>query len=667
MVQWPGIKGAPACNLHIKLKMVVPPCLRSPANSSLIRLTNACRSITSSALNNVNSAVGKSANLSSASASGIRGLLQRGDASKLPSINRVNYSTATTLRVEDDAIVDVLNGESVRSAASHSHSAASTQYSEASDRAWSAFQTLKSEKTPSSTDFLTALRQLSEARDFTRCKTLLEEIKSAGVALDAEMFSLVFNAGRRTLRSNEIRELFGDNTEYLQRRTQNSQTHNDTPSPQHHQQEYSRSMFFEQISGLVKEMKSRNLRPTAWFYEELANFLTAINQAGVMINLATAMEKRGEVPSTKFYNRMLHCLPRCGLLDRASMLFNRMVLKGTADYYTYLVRASSLVYVNQMEAARAVLSDMKGKFPMDAVAYNILIKSYLAQGNCEQAVQVFKQMTRDPAIAPNRVTCRTFLSHFYETANLTHSEPIVSYFERANFPETFEDFGNVIKFFARYDPPKVNDIYNQLKQKITVESSAADKNQVFHAFLRVLNDRQVTNDWKKSFANLILEGANPEASSLKASTLNAPDLPYHFRTIIDKIEAPDSVTYEIVLKKLIQLRRFDAVKALYQSMFSPDNSHNVSAQPVHRNLHLTALLMMRDTETAREFIADMHNRRIPISGKNTTLLEEAGIELPRGALTAKKGQGVTANRSNNNNNFNNRGPKKTDHADINMI
>ena len=121
-------------------------------------------------------------------------------------------------------------------------------------------------------------------------------------------------------------------------------------------------------------MKSLKIQPTAWFYEEMANFLTATNQAGVLINLATAMEKRGEIPSIKFYNRMLHCLPRCGLLDRASMLFNRMVLKGTADYYTFLVRASSLVYINQLEAARAVISDLKGKFPLDVVAYNILIK-----------------------------------------------------------------------------------------------------------------------------------------------------------------------------------------------------------------------------------------------------------------------------------------------------
>ena len=542
------------------------------------------------------------------------------------------------MRTEDEAIVEVLNGEVAAKSVPGNVASATAQYAEASDRAWSAFQTLKTEKTPNLTDYVNALRQLSEARDFNRCKPVLNEIKAAGIELDSEMFSLILNSGRRTLRSNEIRELFGDNSEFIQRKSQASSASGEESHP-------TRSQFFDQISALVQEMKSKSLSPTGWFYDELANFLTAINQAGVLINLATAMEKRGEQPSTKFYNRMLHCLPRCGLLDRATMLFNRMVLRGNADYYTYLVRASSLVYVNEMEGARTVLSEMKGKHQMDTVAYNILIKSYLSQGNCEQAVKVFQQMTRESSIAPNRITCRTFLSYFYESANLTHSEPIVSYFERANFPETFEDFGNVIKFFARYDPPKVTEIFNQLKSKITSESSANDKNQVYHAFLRVLNDRQVTNDWKKSFANLILEGANPEGSSIKATTLNAPDLPYHFRTIIDRIESPDSVTYEIVLKKLIQLRRFDAVKSLYQSMFKPENDHNVSAQPVHRNLNLTALLMSRDLEAAREFINEMHARRIPISGKNTTLLEEAGIELPRGALTAKKGQGVTVNRS----------------------
>jgi pentatricopeptide repeat protein len=619
--------------------MVVPTCLRSPATNSsisLLRLTAAsCRTITS----NVATSTNMKSNLIRNTSSGFGSFLKIDkSAPSLNSIKSFNYSTVTTaLRTEDEAIVDVLNGETFSKPASGNVASASAQYAEASDRAWSAFQTLKSEKTLNASDYVNALRQLSEARDFNRCKVVFNEIKAAGIELDSEMFSLILNSGRRTLRSNEIREFFGDNSEYIQRKSEAAAS-----DESHH----SRSQFFDQISALVQEMISKNLRPTVWFYDELANFLTAINQAGVLINLATAMEKRGEQPSTKFYNRMLHCLPRCGLLDRATMLFNRMVLRGNADYYTYLVRASSLVYVNEMEGARTVLSEMKGKHQMDTVAYNILIKSYLAQGNCEQAVKVFKQMTRESSIAPNRITCRTFLSYFYESANLTHSEPIVSYFERANFPETFEDYGNVIKFFARYDPPKVTEIFNQLKSKITSESSSNDKNQVYHSFLRVLNDRQVTNDWKKSFANLILEGANPEGSSLKATTLNAPELPYYFRAIIDRIESPDSVTYEIVLKKLIQLRRFDSVKALYQSMFNPENSHYISAQPVHRNLNLTALLMSRDLEAAREFINEMHGRRIPISGKNTTLLEEAGIELPRGALTAKKGQGVTANRSN---------------------
>ena len=619
--------------------MVVPTCLRSPATNSsisLLRLTSVCRTITT----NVAASTNVKSNLIRETSSGFRSFIKIDkNASNLNSIKSFNYSTATSnLRTEDEAIVEVLNGEAAVKSVSGNVASATAQYTEASDRAWSAFQTLKAEKTPNLTDYVNALRQLSEARDFNRCNPILNEIKAAGIELDSEMFSLILNSGRRTLRSNEIRELFGDNSEFIQRKSQASSASGEESHP-------TRSQFFDQISALVQEMKSKSLSPTGWFYDELANFLTAINQAGVLINLATAMEKRGEQPSTKFYNRMLHCLPRCGLLDRATMLFNRMILRGNADYYTYLVRASSLVYVNEMEGARTVLSEMKGKHQMDTVAYNILIKSYLSQGNCEQAVKVFQQMTRESSIAPNRITCRTFLSYFYESANLTHSEPIVSYFERANFPETFEDFGNVIKFFARYDPPKVTEIFNQLKSKITSESSANDKNQVYHAFLRVLNDRQVTNDWKKSFANLILEGANPEGSSIKATTLNAPDLPYHFRTIIDRIESPDSVTYEIVLKKLIQLRRFDAVKSLYQSMFKPENDHNVSAQPVHRNLNLTALLMSRDLEAAREFINEMHARRIPISGKNTTLLEEAGIELPRGALTAKKGQGVTVNRS----------------------
>ena len=607
--------------------MVVPPCLRSPANSFL--RAAAIRTITNSTF-----CPSKCIPISNSSAIS-SGPSMASVTSLLRKVQIVNYSsnTGSALRTEDDGIVDVLEGSPK---AHHPHHHQQQQSSNNSnliaDTVWNDFQALKSSKTPGGDDYLRVLKQLSEARDFVRCHSLLDEIKAAGLSVDSEIYSLCLNSGRRTLRANEIRGLFGDNSE---------STGNQTFAQ-------SRSQFFDQISGLVEEMRAAGVRPTIWFYEELANFLTAINQAGVLINVATAMEKRGEAPSTKFYNRMLHCLPRCGLLDRAGMLFNRMVLRGQADYYTYLVRASSLVYVNQMEAARAVLTDMKSKYPMDSIAYNILIKSYLAQGNCEQAVAVFKQMTRgDSSIAPNRITCRTFLSYFYDSANLTHSEPIVGYFERANFPETLEDYANVIKFFARYDPPKVGEIFKQVLQKLSQDSSATEKNQIHHAFLRILNDRQVTNDWKKVFSNMILESsisANHEAVNSN-SPLIPPELPHHFKTIVEKIESPDSVTYEIVLKKLLQLRRYEAAKNLYKFMFSGEKGHSVSVQPVHRNLYLTALLAGREFEAAKEFISEMQTRRIPISGKNTLMIQEAGIELPRGALTAKKGQGITVNRT----------------------
>lgn len=627
--------------------MVVPPCLRSPANSIL--RAAAIRTITNSTKIPAKCAPPAS------SSSAINPLSTGSLTNLLRKVQITNYSsTTTTLRNEDDGIVDALEGSSKQNSSMTSQTA--LHNNSTAEVIWNEFQALKSSKTPGGGDYLRVLKQLSEARDFVRCRSVFDEIKAAGMAVDSEIYSLCLNSGRRTLRANEIRELFGDNINYNSNNSEFNNNRNQSYQQQPQQgSSFTRSQFYEQISGLVEEMRSAGIRPTTWFYEELANFLTAINQAGVLVNLATAMEKRGEAPSTKFYNRMLHCLPRCGLLDRAGMLFNRMVLRGQADYYTYLVRASSLVYVNQMEAARAVLTDMKSKFPMDTIAYNILIKSYLAQGNCEQAVAVFKQMTRgDPSIAPNRITCRTFLSYFYDSANLTHSEPIVGYFERANFPETLEDYANVIKFFARYDPPKVGEIFEKVSQKFTPKSSPLEKNQIHHAFLRILNDRQVTNDWKKVFSNLILNSqissnsnSNPNidnntdnTNDIIANTNNpllSPELPHQFKEIVSKIESPDSVTYEIVMKKLLQLRRYEATKRLYNSVYSGA----VAVQPVHRNLYLTALLAGREFEAARDFINEMQTRRIPISGKNTLMLEEAGIELPRGALTAKKGQGVS--------------------------
>ena len=665
--------------------MVVPSCLRSTSSNhsiSLIRLAAACRNVSNSTRSRSQSLIsrrnlsGLSNSLLNLELSGSNINNNNVDSKVITSMYSTVLATSTNnlsvaQGVEDEGIVEVLSGEGNKN-----FSSSNSHHAEAADRAWSNLESIKSERTPNPSEYLETLRQLSVARDFTRSLAIFKEMKNSEIALNAEIFSLILNSVRRTLRAQEIREFFGDSNEFLQRKSQremdefsNDKASNFRSNSQNNNSHMQKSIFYDQVSEIIETMKSLKIQPTAWFYEEMANFLTATNQAGVLINLATAMEKRGEIPSIKFYNRMLHCLPRCGLLDRASMLFNRMVLKGTADYYTFLVRASSLVYINQVEAARAVISDLKGKFPLDVVAYNILIKSYLAQGNCEQALQVFNQMTRDPKIAPNRITCRTFLSYFYESSNLNHSESIVSYFEKVNFPETLEDYGNVVKFFARYDPPKVLELFKKMKTKINENSN--DKNQIYHAFLRILNDRQVTPDWKKSFANLILDDAESANSNNVSTTnnnpLNCPDLPYHFRMIVDRIQAPDGVSYEIVLKKLIQLRRFDSVKNLYQSMFSPENPHSVSVQPVHRNLNLTALLSTQDS-SIKDFINDMHNRRIPISGKNTNLLEEAGIELPRGALIAKKGQGVNATRNNSSYGNNKKEASfSNEHHDINII
>lgn len=513
------------------------------------------------------------------------------------------------------------------------NSAANNVTSEASE-AWNALQSLKSERQLSLTDYATCMRKLAEARDFTRAFELLQEMKSNANALpDAEIFSLVLSSVRRTLRPSEIRQLFGE-VQTSPRFANNSNEDGETATA---------SPFFSQVKEIVGEMQEKGFRPAMWFYEEFANQFAVTNQGGLLINLATAMEKRGEEPSTKFYNRMLHCLPRCGLIDRASMLFNRMVLRGTADYYSYLVRASSLIYTNQPEAARAIISDARARFQLDSVAYNILIKSHLAQRDSEEAIKVFHQMTKEASIAPTRVTCRTFLSYFYESGDLSMAEPVVAYFAKAGFPETVEDYGNLVKFFARFDPPRVLEVMRELKNK-SADNMA--NNHILHAFLRILNDRRVMPDWKRSFAEFILEQTaevKAPSESVDFFSKYCPELPYHYRMILQRITSPDATTLEIVMKKLLQLRRFDAVRSLYDAIFAADSQAptSVSVASVHRNLYLTALLSANDLEASKTFVADMQQRRIPISGKNTSLMESLSIALPAGAMTAKKGQGVT--------------------------
>jgi len=496
---------------------------------------------------------------------------------------------------------------------------------------------------PSLQEYNGVLAELADCRDFARAWQVREEMRGAGVAGDADTYSAILRAGQRTLRLHEVRQLFGEALEH-----RDSHAAFDAPTAPK-----TPTLFFAQMQQVLQEMTSSGLHPTMSFYEDLANVLATSNQAGVLINVSTAMEKQGLQPSTRFYNRLMYCLPRCGLLERAGMLFNRMVLRGTADYYTYLTRASGLVYAGQCEAARQVINSAKAHFPLDTVAFNIIIKSHLERDSVDQAVGVFNQMTRDPSVAPNRVTCRTFLSYFFESGALAQADAIIRYFPQAKFPETTEDYANLIKFFARYDPAKVMGLMKD------VESGAIPTDaHIYHAFLRILTDRQITPDWKRTFGAMLLKEREHEhehehehdpehdpehehAGKGDTEGLSGlcADLPFHFRQLIRQMEQtqirPNGVTYEISMRKLVQMKRFDLVTRLYNHM--SQQSRELSIQAVHRNFQLTALLCGGKMDEAGEFVKSMQSRRVVVSGRNASLMEKLGMEMPRGLLTAKAG------------------------------
>jgi pentatricopeptide repeat protein len=509
------------------------------------------------------------------------------------------------------------------------------------------FAELKAERVPLLADYNAALKELAECRDFPRAWELYGEMRNGNVAPDGETYSSVLQAGRRTLRLNEIRQLFGEAAPYG--REDSSAASTAVISP-----------FYAQMQELVEAMRAANLSPSMTFYEDLANVLSTTNQAGVLLNLATALEKRGTRPSTKLYNRLLYCLPRAGLVERAGMLFNRMVLRGEADYYTYLTRASGLVYVGQGEAARQVISDAKTRFTLETVAFNILIKSHLEKDQIDAAVAVFKQMTAGDSkdIAPNRVTCRSFLSYFYETGQLAQAELIVKHFPVAGFPETSEDYANLIKFFARYDPPRALELMKEVGTG--PQARVACDVHIYHAFMRILADRQVMPDWKRTFGALLLPNEAESTSPVSSTDANAnasllsvcQDLPFHFRELIRQMEAsgfrPNAVTYEIVMRKYIQMRRFDAVSLVFAHL---QEQRDLPVQSVHRNFQLTALLSTGQREAAADFVKTMLAKRAVVSFKNSGLLERMGMDLPRGLLTAR-GDGVSRQSGLQNTNMN---------------
>lgn len=460
--------------------------------------------------------------------------------------------------------------------------------------------------------------KLSEIRAFNQAHGILVEMRAAGLKPSAKIYGHVLKSGRRALRVAEIRELFGHKLEYRGGVEVELEDHDSTVK---------RSPLFETMKQVRAWMDEEQLKLEDWFWDDTAGWLAGIKHAGLLINIAVAMEARGITPSVNYYAKMLYCLPRCGFADRADVLFSRLVLNNLVNANVYNIRLGSLIYMGRTQEAENLFKEFCTKFKLDTVAYNTMIHGHLEAGKLEKALALFEQMKVEPDTKPNEITAHTFLTYFYESGNVSQVNNVLAYFkESINFPSSSDAYAHLIKFFGRFEPSRACQMLIDV-----VKNTPNFDLVIYNTVLNLLTDRRVDAEWKRTIGDAIMD----QTYHLQAGKLSekCSVLPFHVRHLIARMEhysiAPNSITFDLIIRGLLTRKQFDLVMELYQLM----EKQAIPLYSSHRNAYLSALICSSaPREEIEKYLALMKFRRWPVSSVNNRRLQELDIKIPSGSF-----------------------------------
>ena len=450
-----------------------------------------------------------------------------------------------------------------------------------------------------------------KAHDFETALHALQLARDAGIELTADIYSSVIAAGINEVRFGAIRELFGEPIQEV----------NHAPKGP--------GKNYDQIKALLEEMKSRQLELPMWFHEQLVGRMSYLGQAGIVVNLVVALEKRGIVPSITLYNKALHLLPRKGMTDRGENLFNKLIMKGLANYQTYTTWMSSLVLMERYNEVEQTFRSMSKLFKPDIVAYNILINSRLKGENFSGALEIFDSLRQRQVegVFPDQYTVSTFLDYMLVSGNVQHSQRLFPHLGEVGFPSSSQNYGLLLRFFARYDEAQ----FGPMLRKILAEKPELQDIFFYNSLLRILTDNQVLSEVKKELGICVSDKLDMAQTSPLLDTLS--NAPLATRAIVFLMERNnikmDEFTFECLMRQMLNRKEYATVERIYSNAME----HATGFSYTMRNMRLTALLMSKDAIIVDQVLEEMRTQRIPVYPRNVALCKDMGVSLPDGVFS----------------------------------
>ena len=474
-------------------------------------------------------------------------------------------------------------------------------------------------------------------RSYDIAKQIFEFMKENGIA-DSKSYSYLLMTVRRSLLVHELRFLFGEPVEYLTTNEELGQ-----------KDEYLTSPHFPYVCELLEEMKKAGYeRPDPIFFDDLATALSAGKQAGVLINICAALEKRGVIPSIQFYNALLIALPKKGYTKRAEVLYERLCLQGLANYQTHCIHLNSLCDDGQLKEAFEFYKTMEGRYPMDRVPHNILIHGLLKAGKSADAMRLYNEMktSSNPAMKPDRATCSTFISHYFETGDLLGASEVMSDLKEWGYPRNSRDYSLLIKLNARYDPAEALRLLQEADGLGKLDGIIAND------IIRVDVDKKIMSEWKNAihdaFLKAVLKGEPVKTDGPLASMIPDRHIPmstygiaaHMYRNMVREILGvmemkgwePNCFTMEYILHRMVNQENFAKLPALEEYL----KKNQVQTTYALRNYMIQAkVLSGRSEEEVNAILENTVRSRYFFFESTVRILRERNIPLPKGAQVSK--------------------------------
>ncbi|KAF4346809.1 hypothetical protein G4B88_013279 [Cannabis sativa] len=223
---------------------------------------------------------------------------------------------------------------------------------------------------------------------------------------------------------------------------------------------FAQGNFPEEAFSLFREMEMENVKPND------VTMVSILSACGKKLDiefgrwLCSYIERNGITSNLTLNNAMLDMYVKCGSVQDAKLLFDKMLEKDVVSWTTML---DGYARSGKYDEAQHVFNEMPKQ---DIAAWNALISSYEQNGKPKEALAVFHQLQLSKSVKPDQITLVSTLSACSQLGAIDPGRWIHVYIGRQGFKLNCHLTTSLIDMYAKCgELEKAIEVFNSVEKK----------------------------------------------------------------------------------------------------------------------------------------------------------------------------------------------------------